>query len=62
MFVPYIQNCLFPHGYKEDESFAEWIHRQRTTHASHQKSKKQNPLVEERMKKLQEIGFAFTVQ
>jgi hypothetical protein len=27
-------HCLVPHGYREDPSFAEWVHRQRTTFAS----------------------------
>ena len=54
-------HCLVPHGYKEDPSFAEWIHRQRTTNASSRKGTP-NPLVEERMKKLESIGFVFTVQ
>lgn len=54
-------NCLVPHGYTEDPAFAEWIHRQRTTHAAMQKEENQNPLFKERMDKLEEIGFNFTV-
>ena len=58
-------DCLVPHGYPEDPSFAEWVHRQRTTHAHMLKEEEQHqrhsPLVEERMKKLQDLGFHFTV-
>lgn len=52
-------DCLVPHGYKPDPSFAEWIHRQRTTFAMHVKEGRTNPMVEERMKKLEEMGFNF---
>jgi hypothetical protein len=52
---------LVPHGYEEDPSFAEWIHRQRTAHASMEKEKEPNGLIAERMKKLEEINFNFTV-
>ena len=54
-------DCLVPHGYTEDPSFAEWIHRQRTTHAHMMKEKKPNPVVVERMRRLEELGFHFTV-
>jgi hypothetical protein len=52
---------LVPHGYDVDPSFAEWIHRQRTAYASMIKDEKPNPLLQSRMKKLEEIGFNFTV-
>jgi hypothetical protein len=52
---------LVPHGYDADASFAEWIHRQRTAFASMEKEDKPNPLVKERMNKLEELGFNFTV-
>ena len=55
------QDCLVPHGYEPDPSFAEWIHRQRTTYAAMLKDENPSPLVQERMKKLQELGFNFTV-
>jgi hypothetical protein len=55
------QDCLVPHGYDADASFAEWIHRQRTAYASMEKEKTPNPLVKERMDKLEELGFNFTV-
>lgn len=55
------QDCLVPHGYDEDPSFAEWIHRQRTTRASMLKDKKPNAMAAERMKKLEDLGFHFTV-
>jgi hypothetical protein len=54
-------DCLVPHGYVEDPSFAEWIHRQRTTYASMLKDDKPNVMVKERMEKLEEMGFNFTV-
>ena len=54
-------DCLVPHGYTEDPSFAEWIHRQRTTYAAMQKDKKPNKMVAERMERLKEVGFNFTV-
>jgi hypothetical protein len=57
----YGQDCLVPHGYDADASFAEWIHRQRTAYASMEKEAKPNPLVKERMDKLEELGFNFTV-
>jgi len=50
-----------PHGYSKDTSFAEWIHRQRTTYATHLKEGRKNQMVEERMKKLEDIGFNFRV-
>jgi hypothetical protein len=43
------------------QSFAEWIHRQRTTYAS-VSTEQPNPMIEERMQKLTDIGFVFTVQ
>jgi hypothetical protein len=52
-------DCLVPHGYPEDRSFAEWIHRQRTTYAHHIKEGRTNQVTEERVKKLEEIGFNF---
>ena len=52
---------LVPHAYSKDPSFAEWIHRQRTTHASMLKAKKVNPVVKERMEQLKAMGFNFTV-
>jgi hypothetical protein len=52
-------DCLVPHGYSEDASFAEWIHRQRTTYATHIKEGRKNVMVEERMKRLEDIGFNF---
>jgi hypothetical protein len=52
---------LVPHGYDADASFAEWIHRQRTAYATMEKEDKPNPLIKERMDKLEEIGFNFTV-
>jgi hypothetical protein len=55
------QDCLVPHGYDADASFAEWIHRQRTAYASMEKEAKPNPSVKERMDKLEELGFNFTV-
>ena len=75
MHFPICSDCLVPHGYTEDPSFAEWVHRQRTTHAhlmkelsdqadiqQHQCSKHQlNPLVNQRMKLLEDLGFRFTV-
>lgn len=60
-------DCLVPHGYPGDPSFAEWVHRQRTTHAHMVKeeeathTKQHNPLIEGRMKQLEELGFHFTV-
>jgi len=44
------------------QSFAEWIHRQRTTIAAYNKSSKPNANLEERKKRLEDIGFVFTVQ
>ena len=55
------QDCLVPHGYSEDPSFAEWIHRQRTTYAMMLKQSNPNLMVKERMEKLLKIGFNFTV-
>jgi Helicase associated domain len=52
-------DCLVPHGYKVDPSFAEWVHRQRTTYAIHLKEGRVNPMVEGRMKKLEDMGFNF---
>ena len=50
-----------PHGYEPDPSFAEWIHRQRTTYAAMKKDKAPIALVVERMAKLEEMDFNFTV-
>jgi Helicase associated domain len=58
--IPF-QHCLVPHGYDVDPSFAEWIHRQRTTYISLLKEEKPSPLLQSRMEKLEEIGFNFTV-
>lgn len=44
------------------QSFSEWIHRQRTTYASYQREKKPNKTIQDRINKLKEIGFVFTVQ
>lgn len=52
----FIIDCLVPHGYAEDPSFAEWIHRQRTTHAHMLKEEKPSPLVVARMKQLSDLG------
>ena len=54
-------HCLVPHGYTVDPSFAEWIHRQRTTYASMLKATKVNPVVKERMERLTTMGFNFSV-
>ena len=54
-------HCLVPHGYTPDPSFAEWIHRQRTTYATMLKDSKPNPVVKERMEQLEAMGFNFTV-
>lgn len=50
-----------PHGYEIDPSFAEWVHRQRTTYAAMLKETMPNQMVQDRMKKLVEMGFNFTV-
>jgi Helicase associated domain len=55
------QDCLVPHGYDIDPSFAEWIHRQRTTYAAMIKEKKPNQMVIDRMAKLKDMDFNFTV-
>lgn len=52
-------DCLVPHGYKDDPSFAEWIHRQRTTFALHIKEGRVNAMIEDRMQKLEAMGFNF---
>ena len=52
-------DLLVPHGFSPDPSFAEWIHRQRTTYATHLKEGRTNAMVEGRMKKLEAIGFNF---
>jgi hypothetical protein len=61
-------HCLVPHGYASDPSFAEWIHRQRTTYASIDNTtttttstESSNLMVRERMDMLQQLGFNFTV-
>jgi hypothetical protein len=67
-------HCLVPHGYATDPSFAEWIHRQRTTYASMNNnnntttttttttsSAENNLTFRERMDMLQQLGFNFTV-
>jgi Helicase associated domain len=61
LFFVFVQHCLVPHGYDVDPSFAEWIHRQRTTYISMLKEEKPSPLLQSRMEKLEEIGFNFTV-
>eukprot|EP00934_Nitzschia_sp_Nitz4_P001452 Nitzschia sp. Nitz4//scaffold30_size153850//140426//142228//NITZ4_002800-RA/size153850-augustus-gene-0.77-mRNA-1//-1//CDS//3329547330//1452//frame0 len=68
-------HCLVPHGYRKDPSFAEWIHRQRTSYnfmlkdtlgSSSNKSpasaaSKSNGLLEYRFEQLKQLGFNFTV-
>lgn len=54
-------DCLVPHGYNEDVSFGEWVHRQRTTYAHMVKEEHPNPLIVARMKQLDDLGFHFTV-
>jgi hypothetical protein len=55
-------HCLIPHGYEPDPGLAEWVHRQRTTYASRFKQQQQQQqLIQQRMNKLQDIGFNFTV-
>lgn len=44
------------------QSFAEWVHRHRTTFAKYQETNERNALWEERITLLKEIGFVFTVQ
>lgn len=57
----YPADCLVPHGYTGDPSFAEWIHRQRTTYAHMLKEEHPGPVVQERMNQLEQLGFHFTV-
>lgn len=61
-------HCMVPHGYPEDPSFAEWIHRQRTSYNSLVKDEENgtstatvNPMMRERFQQLKELGFNFTV-
>jgi hypothetical protein len=66
-------DCLVPHGYAEDPSFAEWIHRQRTSYHSFLKAdeiggteaaaaaKAASPMMQKRFQLLKEMGFNFTV-
>ena len=65
-------HCLVPHGYASDPSFAEWIHRQRTTYATMINnnnnnttttlaSTESNHTARQRMDVLQQLGFNFTV-
>jgi len=55
-------DCLVPHGWEPDPSFAEWIHRQRTTYAAMEKDPDTtSDLVKERMQKLVDMDFGFTV-
>lgn len=61
LFFAFSQDCLVPHGYESDPSFAEWVHRQRTTYAAMLKEDEPSEIIMERMKKLQEIDFNFTV-
>ena len=55
------QDCLVPHGYEPDPSFAEWIHRQRTSYAAMKKDKAPSAILLERMQKLEDLDFNFTV-
>ncbi len=61
-------HCMVPHGYPEDPSFAEWIHRQRTSYNSLVKDEENgtltatvNPMMRERFQQLKKLGFNFTV-
>lgn len=56
-------DAMVPHGYKEDPSFGEWVHRQRTSYTTYMRSqkKKLNTLLEGRIEKLKAVGFNFTV-
>eukprot|EP00980_Cylindrotheca_fusiformis_P021504 scaffold8353_cov138-Cylindrotheca_fusiformis.AAC.35 len=56
-------DAMVPHGYIEDPSFGEWVHRQRTSYTTYMRSKdkKPNTLLEGRFAKLKAIGFNFTV-
>lgn len=54
-------DCMVPHGYKDDPSFAEWIHRQRTAYAAMLKQENPSKMVKERMEKLEALDFNFTV-
>jgi hypothetical protein len=56
-------HVLVPHGYVNDPSFSEWVHRQRTTYQAYLKSeiRKPNTLIEGRIEKLKGLGFNFTV-
>lgn len=53
-------HCLVPHGYVRDPSFAEWIHRQRTSYNS-KTTGPNNPMLEDRFQQLKALGFNFTV-
>jgi len=60
-------HCRVPHGYEMDPSFAEWVHRQRTTYQTAMKEemttgKMTSQTMKERFEKLKEIGFLFQVQ
>jgi len=59
--VPTIVDCFVPHGYSEDPSLAEWVHRQRTTYAQLMKDKHPSQFLVERMKQLEDLGFHFSV-
>lgn len=56
-------HCMVPHGYTQDPSLYEWVHRQRVQHASVVKSGKEpDQKIKERIDLLKTIGFSFTKQ
>lgn len=63
MYFPFciLIDCLVPHGYHEDPSLGEWVHRQRTTYAHVVTEDHPNPKVVERVKQLEALDFHFTV-
>lgn len=54
-------DCLVPHGYPPDPSFAEWVHRQRTAYAAMLKGKSTSKAIQDRLEKLKMLDFNFTV-
>lgn len=52
-------HCLVPKIYPENQSFSTWVYKQRADYRQRQKNRHKGPMNDERLQKLNEIGFVF---
>jgi len=52
-------HCLVPKIYPENQSFSTWVYKQRADYRQRQRNRHKGPMNDERLKKLNDIGFVF---